>query len=240
MAIQNFTVSGTLRFGISAMDRGAMIADLSDMKRALDMGDAAGEILGYFGNGLNDDAAARRMADSFNSRVRVNRNAFSPVMATLKEQNGLAEMIDYATKVGGIMVFVFVLAMSIVLWNAGLIGGLRRYGEVGVRLAIGEDKGRLYRSMVAESLCIGAVGSVAGTALGLGISYLFQAKGLDVGSFTKTASMMIPTVFRAHVSPGAFVIGFLPGLFSTVLGTALAGIGIYKRKTSQLFKELEA
>jgi len=29
-------------------------------------------------------------------------------------------------------------------------------------------------------------------------------------------------------------------LISTVIGTMLSGIGIYKRKTAQLFKELEA
>ena len=38
----------------------------------------------------------------------------------------------------------------------------------------------------------------------------------------------------------ALVIGFVPGLFATVLGTMLAGIGIYRRNTAQLFKELEA
>jgi hypothetical protein len=29
-------------------------------------------------------------------------------------------------------------------------------------------------------------------------------------------------------------------VISTVVGTMLAGVGIYKRKTAQLFKELEA
>jgi putative ABC transport system permease protein len=50
---------------------------------------------------------------------------------------------------------------------------------------------------------------------------------------------MLPAVFRAEVTPASFYIGFIPGLFATVIGTALAGFGIYKRKTAQLFKELE-
>jgi hypothetical protein len=29
-------------------------------------------------------------------------------------------------------------------------------------------------------------------------------------------------------------------VFATLLGTALAGLGIYKRQTAQLFKELQA
>jgi putative ABC transport system permease protein len=51
--------------------------------------------------------------------------------------------------------------------------------------------------------------------------------------------MMISNVYRAQVTTGSFFIGFAPGIISTVLGTAIAGIGIYKRQTSQLFKELE-
>jgi len=51
---------------------------------------------------------------------------------------------------------------------------------------------------------------------------------------------MMPTVIRARISPVDFYLGFIPGLFSTVIGTMLSGIGIYKRQTARLFKELEA
>jgi len=46
MAIHNFTVSGTVRFGIGNMDRGAVIADIEEVRYALDMGDMSSEILG--------------------------------------------------------------------------------------------------------------------------------------------------------------------------------------------------
>jgi putative ABC transport system permease protein len=51
--------------------------------------------------------------------------------------------------------------------------------------------------------------------------------------------MMLPNIVRARITPFTFVIGFLPGLLATFLGTAISGIGIYKRQTSELFKELE-
>ncbi len=240
MAMQNFKVAGTLRFGIGAMDRGAMIGDLADIRRALDMEDATGEILGYFKDGRYENARAESAADRFNARHSDPRDEFAPMMLGLGQQNGLQEMIDYASSMSALLVSVFVFAMSIVLWNAGLIGGLRRYGEIGVRLAIGEDKGHVYRSMVAESVCIGLAGSIFGTAIGLAFGYLMQAEGMNFGALMKNASIMMPMMFRARVTPQDYVLGFLPGLFSTVLGTSLAGAGIYRRKTSQLFKELEA
>jgi putative ABC transport system permease protein len=134
------------------------------------------------------------------------------------------------------------LAMSLVLWNAGLLGGLRRYGEIGIRIAIGEEKGHIYRSMIGESLMIGIAGTVLGTACGLGLSFLMQKYGLDISEFTKNATtgIMMPDLVRSRITPVDFYIGFIPGVISTVIGTMLAGKGIYKRKTAQLFKELEA
>lgn len=241
MAMHNFTVVGTVRFGITLMDRGAVIADVTDVQAALDMADAAGEVIGYFGNHLYDDPKAGATVERFNAYHDENIDEFAPTMGRLKElTNFLGEYLDLASSISGIIVGIFVVVMSIVLWNAGLLGGLRRYGEVGVRLAIGEHKGHVYRSMIFESIFIGFTGSIIGTAFGLGFAYWLQIKGLDTSSLMKNVSMMIPTVFRASVTTETYFIGFLPGLFSTVLGTSLSGIGIYRRQTAQLFKELEA
>ena len=56
----------------------------------------------------------------------------------------------------------------------------------------------------------------------------------------KGSSIMMPTIIRANINPVDYYIGFIPGLISTVIGTALSGIGIFKRQTARLFKELEA
>lgn len=239
MAFYNFTVVGAVRFGLAVMDRGAMIADIGDIQQALDMEDTAGEILGYFKDGIYNDEKANGISERFNASRAFSDDEFAPVMGTLKELSSMGEYIAMAESFSGILTLVFVLVMSIVLWNAGLLGGLRRYGEVGLRLAIGEHKGHVYRSMLYESVCIGLVGSVIGTCFGLGSAYWLQVKGLDVSSFMKNVNMMMPTVFRASITGETFYIGFIPGVFSTVLGTALSGIGIYRRRTAQLFKELE-
>ncbi len=130
--------------------------------------------------------------------------------------------------------------MSLVLWNAGLLGGLRRYGEVGVRLAIGETKLHVYKTMIYESILIGLAGSVMGTILGLFFAWLIQTYGIDISGMMQGASLMMPGEIRARITPVDFYLGFIPGVLSTVLGTLLSGIGIFKRQTSSLFKELEA
>jgi putative ABC transport system permease protein len=239
MAVRNFVVSGTVRFGITAMDRGAVLADIADVQDALDMKDAAGEVLGFFRDSVYRDKEAAAVAAAFNAAHRGDAGDFAPKMVTLREQGGLAQLLDLATSVYSVMFVVFILVMAIVLWNSGLMGSLRRYGEFGIRLALGEDKGRLYRSLLAEGLAIGLVGSAVGTTLGLLAAYYLQVKGVNIGSFMKNASIIVTDVVRARVTPASYVIGFVPGLVATFLGRAVSGIGIYKRQTARLAKEFE-
>ncbi len=239
MALQNFTIAGMIRFGVEAMDRGAIIMDISDAQSVLDMNDAASEILGYFPDVTYDDVKSAAVEQAFNAKYANSKDEFAPMMMRLKAQSDLASYFDYVNSFKGIAISIFVFAMSLVLWNAGLLGGLRRYGEVGLRLAIGEPKGHVYRSMIYESVLIGIIGSFFGTLIGLGFAYYLQTKGINISGMMQGATLMMPSVMRAQITAPAYAIGFLPGLISTVLGTMLSGIGIYKRKTAQLFKELE-
>lgn len=240
MATNNFIVAGTVNFGVRAMDRGAMIADIADVQMALDMEGAAGEILGLFRDSAYQRDTADSVARAFNVRWTNGGDEFSPTMMTMHGQPGVTELLDYIEIISGAAIAIFTIIMSIVLWNAGLIGGLRRYGEIGLRLAFGEDKGRLYRAMLVESLAIGLFGSVVGTALALIPAYWIQVKGLDMGYLFANSSLMINSVIRTQITPASFFVGFVPGVLATVAGAAIAGVGIYRRQTATLMKELEA
>ncbi len=239
LAMQNFTVVGTIRFGVRALDQKSILVDLRGAQEALDMENAAGEILGFFPNFIYRQKQAVRMTQRFNERFSRKNDEFSPEMLTLAEQNNLADMLSMVNQASGIIVAIFIFAMSIVLWNAGLMAGLRRYGEIGVRLAMGEEKGHIYRTMIYESAVIGAAGSVIGTGIGLAAAYYLQSHGFDMSSMLKNSSVLMSNIMRAQVTPTAYTIGFIPGLFASILGTMIAGIGIYRRQTAQLFKELE-
>ncbi len=240
MAFYNFTLAGTVRFGSSVLDKGAMIMDIEDARLALDMPDGAGELLGFLNSGQYVDEEAVAFCENFNSKYSDIEDTYSPQADTLRNLSMIGSYLDYAENMVAIIIAIFVIAMSLVLWNAGLLGGLRRYGEVGVRLAMGETKSHVYNSMILESILIGIIGSVIGAAIGLAFSYWMQNNGIDISGMMKNNSIMMPSVFKSKVTPVTFYIGFIPGVFATVLGTMLAGIGIYKRKTARLFKELES
>jgi putative ABC transport system permease protein len=240
MTIHDFIVSGTVSMGQEALDRGMIIADIGDVRIALDMENAAGEILGFFSEGFYNDEIALENAAEYNEAGDGNGNDLTPVMRSLSQQGTMGTYVGMTKSWSAMISMVFILAMSLVLWNSGLLGGMRRYGEVGIRLAMGEDKGHTYRSMIYEALMIGLAGSVIGTVIGLFLAWLLQKYGIDISGIMQGSALMMPTVIRANINPVDYYLGFIPGLVSTVIGTMLSGIGIYKRQTARLFKELEA
>lgn len=238
MAMHNFVISGTIHFGIIAMDRHTIIANLPDIRIALDMDDAAGEILGFFPDFLYHDERAASMASDFTAS-KDSTDEFALQMLPLAEQNGLGSLINMMNSMSAVLSSVFIFAMAIVLWNAGLMGSLRRYGEIGLRLAMGEEKGQVYRSLIGESLMIGVGGAVLGTIIGLAMTYYLQIHGIDISASMGNTSMMMSNVMRAQITPSSYYIGLIPGIIAPLIGTSISGIGIYKRQTAQLFRELE-
>jgi len=238
----NFNVSGTFNLKKGQTDKQMMLVDLSGARLALDMDNAASAIFGFTHSLYYDDEAAVTLRDQYNKTESDSLDIFSPFMLALRDGNQMGTMVDVSGAMIAIMGGIFLVVVMVVLWNMGLMNGLRRYGEVGLRLAMGESKGQVYRSMISEAVIIGLFGTIIGTGMGLALTYYVQEHGID---YTKgiealsNSSMVMPNIFYAQVTPDLFYIGFIPGVLATVLGTMLAGLAIYKREMAQLFKELE-
>ena len=238
----NYNIVGTFNLRKGQTDRKLMLVDISGAREALDMDNAASAIFGFTHDLFYDDAAAVTLRTNYNNIESDTLDIFSPYMLALRDGNQMGTMVDMSNAMLAIMGSVFLVIVMVVLWNMGLMNGLRRYGEVGLRLAIGEPKGHVYRSLILEAVIIGLFGTAVGTGLGLSITYYVQENGID---YTKgiealsNSSVVMPNIFYAQVTPDLFYIGFFPGVLATVFGTMLAGLAIYKREMSQLFKELE-
>lgn len=238
----NFNIAGTFNLRKGQTDKQMMLVDLSGAREALDMDGAASAIFGFTHSLYYNDEAAVELRTEFNEIHSDSLDIFSPFMLALRDGSQMGTMVDISGAMMAIMGGIFLVVVMVVLWNMGLMSGLRRYGEVGLRLALGESKGQVYRSMVYEAVAIGLAGTVTGTTIGLALTYYVQENGID---YTKgiealsNSSMVMPNVFYTQVTPDLFYIGFVPGVMATVLGTMLAGLAIYKREMAQLFKELE-
>ena len=239
----NFTVVGTFDLRKGQADSQMMLVDISGARKALDMENAASEIFGFTHSLFYDDDKAVGIRSSYNVSYSDTSDIFSPVMMALRDSSQqMGSMVDFVDAFLTIIGAIFLIIVMVVLWNMGLMNGLRRYGEIGLRLAMGESKGSLYRSMILEAIIIGLVGTIMGTVIGLSLTYYVQEIGIDYSEVVSTmssTSMVMPNTFYAKITPDLYYIGLIPGLIATVLGTMLAGLAIYKREMAQLFKELE-
>ena len=238
----NFHVSGAFNLRKGQADRQMMLMDISGARRALGMDDAASEIFGFSHSLYYEDETVVALRNNFNQAESDSLDIFSPFMLALRDGNQMGSMVDISGAMLAIMGGIFLVIVMVVLWNMGLMNGLRRYGEVGLRLAMGESKGQVYRSMISEAVIIGLTGTVVGTGIGLALTYYVQENGID---YTKgmealsNSSIVMSNIFYAQVTSDLYYIGFIPGVLATVFGTMLAGLAIYKREMAQLFKELE-
>jgi len=239
----NFTVVGTFDLRKGQADSQMMLVDISGARKALDMENAASEIFGFTHSLFYNDDKAVDLRSNYNESYSDTSDIFSPIMMALRDSSQqMGSMVDFVDAFLTIIGAIFLIIVMVVLWNMGLMNGLRRYGEIGLRLAMGESKGDVYRSMILEAIIIGLTGTIIGTGLGLSFTYYIQENGIDyseVISAMSTTSMVMPNIFYAKITPDLYYIGFIPGLIATVLGTMLAGLAIYKREMAQLFKELE-
>jgi putative ABC transport system permease protein len=238
----NFTVVGTFNLGMGPLDKQMMLVDIEGARLALDMEDAASEILGFKHDLYYDDDASVMMRNQFNATHLDTTDIFRSSMIALRDANQMGTMIDLVDWSVFIILGIFLLIAMIVLWNMGIMSGLRRYGEMGIRLAMGETKGQVYRSLILESVIIGTIGTIIGTLIGLPLTYYVQEVGIDYSAAFEnlnTTTMIMSTVFYTQVTPDLYYIGIIPGVLATVFGTMLAGRAIYKREMAQLFKELE-
>ena len=238
----NFTVVGTFNLGMGPLDKQMILVDIEGARMALDMNDAASEILGFKHDLYYDDDAAVAIRDQFNAAHSDASDIFRSSMIALRDANQMGAMIDLVDWSIFIILGIFLLIAMIVLWNMGIMSGLRRYGEMGIRLAMGETKGQVYRSLILESVIIGTIGTIIGTLIGLPLTYYVQEVGIDYSAAFEnlnSSSLIMSSVFYTKVTPDLYYIGFIPGVLATVFGTMLAGRAIYKREMAQLFKELE-
>ncbi|MCL2727198.1 MAG: ABC transporter permease, partial [Bacteroidales bacterium] len=199
MTFANYTVAGILRFGTTALDRGAIILDITDARILLDMEDAASEIFGFLPDEQYDRDLAESIKTSYHALQPQDDDEFAPLMLQLADQPMMGQMLTYLDTVSGVMIALLVFALSIVLWNAGVLGGIRRYNEFGVRLALGEDKRHIYGTLLTESLLIGLIGSALGTALGLMLNHYLAAHGFDYSDALQNVSLMMDPILRAKV-----------------------------------------
>lgn len=247
LAADNYTVVGFVRFGVFAMDKKMALIDLADAQSTFYMDDMVTDWLGYFPSrvGFEEYGEAR---DFISSKLQLlMRDPPAewaaddvPMVLSILDQRNLGAIVNKFQIIRKFIIGIFLALMALVLWNAGILNGIHRYGEMGLRLAMGESHSHLILTLMLETLVIGILGSIAGSILGGAFAWYLQEVGLNMGNNFAQTGLMINDVVRARLTTGAFVRGIVPGITASVIGTLIASAAVLKRSEANLFRELEA
>ena len=246
LATDNYMVVGFVRFGIFAMDKKMLLIDLADAQETFYLQDMVTDWLGYLPvhvSFLDYDKYRLRLESNLKNLINTQPKGWAkddrPIVVSIQDQRNIRSHTEMFLVVRKYIIGVFLFLMVVVLWNAGIINGIHRYGEMGVRLAMGETHSTLIISLISESLVIGIIGSFTGCILGGACTYALQEVGLDMGDAFAKSGLMLSDVVRARLSAEGFVRGIIPGITASVLGTLISALSIYKRSEANLFRELE-
>jgi putative ABC transport system permease protein len=126
-----------------------------------------------------------------------------PLLVLVDQQLSASRFLTWLTSV-----FAFTALTLAIIGIYGLLAYWvgQRTREIGVRAALGANRGQLMGLVVGQGLTLALIGVVAGgvAAAGLGRfveTQLYAVQALDVLSFAVTAGVMIATAFAASVIP---------------------------------------
>ncbi len=247
MATDNYRVVGLVRFGLAAMDKKMALIDLADAQQTFYMEDMVTDFLGFLPMHVGYkkyDSLKQNLMDHLPALKQNPPGAWAsddePLILSVLDQRNLRELSIKFELVDDVVIGVFTFLMVLVLWNAGLLNGVHRYGEMGLLLALGETHKKLIALMALEALMVGILGSAAGCLIGGGLVYYLQEVGISTHGIFETSGLMMSDIIRARVSLDAFVFAVIPGVTASVVGNLIANLAIFQRSEANLFRELEA
>jgi len=105
------------------------------------------------------------------------------------------------------------------------MSALERKREFGVLMAIGMRPRRMFRMILTESLVLGTLGGLIGTAIGLGITWYHATSGLDLAMFTDKGEFTVMGVaFTGKIYSLLTPVAALQPILVMVVVAFLAGL----------------
>jgi len=205
-------VTGLGRSGMAFLDNAMLIVPLDQAQAMLDLEGGATELLVYGADPDDADALAAAVRGVVQGRIPGGAE-----VRPWREQNQLMRLVGSAGALMGIVWALMLLMAGLVVVNTMLMAVMERTREFGTQAALGMRRGDVVRLVVAEGAVIGALGGVAGAALGSAIALYLGSVGIDYSGLARAIALPFdPIVYPAW--------SWADALGSVALGALAAGL----------------
>lgn len=167
-----FTVKAVVTTSVDLVNRQGILIELSEAQALFAMPDEAHEIVIHARRPEMAPALARRLAGSraVAGAEVLDWQSLAPEMVALVRITDLAGLL--------VLVLVFVAAAAGVA-NTMVMATFERTREFGMLLALGTQPARLMRLVIAESIALGMIGALSGSAIGTVLVVITHRTGID-------------------------------------------------------------
>lgn len=194
---QIFIVRGLVDMGNASLNAAWVLMSMRNAQTLLDLGGAATAIYVKVGELYEAEAISRRIGNVTGLTVKSWMETNAQLLSALQSQSASTTMIR---------TFILV-TVAISIASVLVVSVIQRSKEIGILRAMGVTRFGVLRVFLFQGAIIGALGSLVGSGLGAGLSYLFMAVARNADG-----TPLFP-----------FAVG--PGLFASAAGIAL-GTGI--------------
>jgi ABC-type lipoprotein release transport system permease subunit len=170
-------VSGLVHTPVDFVNRQGVLMELGVAQTLFAMPDEAHEIVVH----ARDPQTAKELAGRLRRIPELVDKEVLDWQALAPEMLSLVEIVDIAGVFALVLVF---LAAAAGVANTMLMATFERTHELGMLLALGTAPGRIVRMILAESVALGAVGSIIGGGIGIAFVALTHDTGVDFAALT--------------------------------------------------------
>lgn len=207
-----FKVVGIYKTGNTLFDLGMVIVKQQDINNLLGNGKVAHEYALLLND--NDELAAveEKLKADFPDLKIENYREISPDVKLYESQIGISSAI---------FLTIFMLALIFGIINTMLMAVLERTKELGMLMAVGMNKTKVFFMIVLETLLLGLIGAPLGMLVGwLTVNY-FNERGIDLSAFAEGLERFgLTTIIRPELPTEIY----LQLMFAVFITAVLAAI----------------
>jgi len=207
----SFRVVGLFNTGNTLYDESFVLVNQKDLNRILEQPEASHELAVYLKDAEQLDSAMGTLQSQYPELLVRNYREISPDVKLYETQIETSATI---------FIFIFMLALVFGIINTMLMAVLERNKELGMLMALGMGKPRVFIMIVLETLLLGFIA----LPLGLFIAWLtirhFSKAGIDLSAFSQGIEQFgIDTMIYTYLPNDQYLTMAIAVLLTALLGS---------------------
>lgn len=215
-----FRIAGIYQTENTPLDERNVYVKMNDLNELLGTGDAFHEIVVLLKNDNDLAIAQQDLKNKYPGQLVESWKEISP------ETELMVNTLDYYMY---IIVGIIMLALAFGIINTMLMAILERTREIGMMVALGMNRAKLFLLVLLETVFLTIIGTPFGLLIGWLATEYFSINGIDIASFAGEAmssfgfSSMIYPEFPWEQLPSILIIVILTALFSCIFPAIKSG-----------------